>query len=326
MNRREFITILGGAAAWPIAARGQQALMPIVGFLFAGAPEENGDEVAALLRGMSEAGFVEGRNVAVEYRWTPRNDPSRGREMATDLVDRHVAVIAANVAGPALLAKAVTTTIPIVFVAYSDAVQAGLVTSLARPGGNVTGINTMVAALAAKRFGLLHELLPKASRYGVLVSPPVPASEADIAMAQSAVKTMGLSLEVFTATTDREIDDAFARAVQQRVEALAIARSQLFLDRRIQLTTLTVRHGLPTMFFDRKFAEVGGLMSYSPNSADQLRQAGIYVGRILRGERPGDLPVIQPTKFEFVVNLQTARTLGLTVPPTVLALADKIIE
>jgi len=264
--------------------------------------------------------------VAVEYRWS-YNDPGRGREQAADLVNRHVAVIATNAAAAGLRAKAATTTIPIVFVAFADAVQVGLVTSLARPGGNVTGINTMVAALAQKCFGLMHELLPQAIRYGVLVNPNLQAFESDIATAQSAAKIMGLSLEVLSARTNREIDDAFSQALQHRVEALVIARgSQLFYDRRIQLTTLTVRHALPTIFNDGKFAEVGGLMSYAPNRTDQFRQAGIYVGRILKGERPADLPVMQPTKFEFVINLQTARTLGLTVPPTLVALADKIIE
>jgi putative tryptophan/tyrosine transport system substrate-binding protein len=326
IRRREFIVALGGAAStWPLAARAQQSATPVVGFLFAGTPEENGDEVTALLRGMSETGFVEGRNVTVEYRWS-YNDAGRGREQAADLVNRHVAVIAANVAGAALWAKAATTTIPIVFVAFADAVQVGLVTNLARPGGNVTGINTIVAALEQKRLELLHELVPQALRYGVLVNPTIPAFESDIAMAQSAAKTMGVPLEVLTAATSSEIDGAFARAVQQRVEALAISRSQFFLDRRVQLTTLTVRHALPTIFSSSKFAEVGGLMSYAPNSTDHFRQAGIYVGRILKGDKPADLPVMQPIKFEFVINLQTARTVGLTVPPTMLALADKVIE
>ena len=325
MRRRDVITLLGSIAAWPLAARAQQQVLPTVGLLFAGAAEENGDQVTALLRGLSETGFVEGRNVAIEYRWT--SNYSRGQpEVAADLVNRHVAVIATNAAGPALSAKAATTTIPIVFVAYADAVQAGLVTNLARPGANVTGINTMSAALEAKRFELLRELVPTASRYGVLVNPNVPAFESDIAMAQGAAKTMGLSLEVFTAGTNREIDDAFTRAVQQRVDALVIARSQFFADRRVQLTALTLRHAVPTIFFNRRFAEVGGLMSYSANGPDLLRQAGIYVGRILKGEKPADLPVMQPTKLEFVINVQIARTLGLTVPPTLLARADEVIE
>jgi putative tryptophan/tyrosine transport system substrate-binding protein len=324
MRRREFMAGFGSAVAWPAVARAQMA-MPTVGFLFAGTPEESGEEVTALLRGMRETGFVEGRNVTVEYRWF-YNDPRRGQEQAADLVNRRVAVIATNVSGAALRAKAVTTTIPIVFVANADAVQVGLVANLARPGGNVTGINTMMKELEQKRFGLLHGLMPQALRYGVLAAPAVPGFESEIASAQSAARSLGLSLEVLTAATSQEIDDAFARAVQQRVEALAVAVSQGFLDRRVQLTTLTVRHALPTIFFSGKFAEVGGLMSYSPNVIDQFRQAGLYVGRVLKGEKPGDLPVVQPTKFEFVINLQTARTLGITVPPTVLAIADKVIE
>jgi putative ABC transport system substrate-binding protein len=325
MRRRTFIAALGGAAAWPVVARAQQAAAPVVGFLFAGTPEEHGDEVTALLRGMSETGFVDGRNVRVEYRWS-NNDVGRGREQAADLVNRQVAVIAANIAAAALWAKAATPTIPIVFVAFADAVQVGLVTNLARPGGNVTGINTIVAALEQKRFGLLHELVPQALRYGVLVNPTILAFESDTAMAQSAAKTLGVSLEVLTAATSSEIDGAFARAVQQRVEALAISRSQFFLDRRVQLTTLTIRHALPTIFSSSKFAEVGGLMSYAPNSTDQFRQAGIYVGRILKGEKPADLPVMQPTKFDLVINLTTAKALGIEVPPSLLARADEVIE
>jgi putative ABC transport system substrate-binding protein len=327
MRRRDFIMLLGGAAAtWPLAARAQRTANPVVGLLFAGTPETNGDEVAGLLRGMSEAGFVEGHNVSVEYRWTYNVVPSRNQELAADLVGRRVTVIATNVAGTALTAKAATATIPIVFVAYADAVQVGLVTSFARPGGNVTGINTMVASLGAKRFDLLRELLPQARRYGVLVNPTIAGFETDVEFAKTAAQTMGLSLEVLTANTSRDIDAAFARAVELRLEALAIARSQFFLDRRVQLTTHTVRHALPTIFFNRKFAEIGGLMSYAPSTADLYRQAGMYVGRVLKGEKPADLPVMQPTKFELVVNTQIARLLDIEVSPTLLAIADEIIE
>jgi putative ABC transport system substrate-binding protein len=328
MRRRDFIALAGGATVtWPLAARAQRPVNPVVGLLFAGTPEVNGDEVAGFLRGLSETGFVEGRNVAIEYRWTYNEGGlRRNQELAADLVNRRVTVIAANVAGTALAAKAATGTTPIVFVAFADAVQAGLVTSLARPGGNVTGINTMVAALGAKRFELLRELVPHAQRYGVLVNPAVVDFEADIEFAKTAAKSMGLSLEVLTATTTREIDAAFARALDQRLEALAIARSQFFADRRVQLTTHTVRHALPTIFFSRKFAEIGGLMSYGPSSAELYRQAGIYVGRILKGEKPADLPVMQPTKFELVVNTQTARLIGIEVSPTLLAIADEVIE
>jgi putative ABC transport system substrate-binding protein len=328
MRRRDFITLFGGAAAtWPLTARAQQRLTnPVVGLLFAGTPETNVDEVAGLLRGMSEAGFVDGRNVALEYRWTYDAGVRRNQELAADLVNRRVAVIATNVAGTALQAKAATATIPIVFVAFADAVQIGLVSSLARPGGNVTGINTMVASLGAKRFELLRELLPQARRYGVLVNPMIVGFETDIEFARTAAQAMGLSLEVLTASTVREIDAAFARAVEQRLEALVITRSQTFLARHVQLTTHTVRHGLPAIFPNRKFAEIGGLMSYAPSAADLYRQAGMYVGRILKGEKPGDLPVVQPTKFELVINAQTARLFGIEISPTLLAIADEVIE
>jgi putative tryptophan/tyrosine transport system substrate-binding protein len=325
MNRRDLITLLGGAAAWPVAARAQVA-MPVIGLLFGGTPEANEDEVAGLLRGMSETGFVEGRNVAVEYRWTYNDGRGRSQELAADLVDRRVTVIATNIAGTALQAKAATATIPIVFVAFADAVQVGLVSSLARPGGNVTGINTMVASLGTKRFEFLRELLPRAQRYGILVNPTIADFETDIQFARTAAQTMGFSLEVLSANTNREIDAAFARAVELRLEALAIARSQFFLDRRVELTTHTVRQALPTMFSSRKFAEIGGLMSYAPSTADLFRQAGVYVGRILKGEKPADLPVLQPTKLEFVINLKTAKALGLSVPLTLQYAADEVIE
>ena len=326
IGRRKFITLLGGAATWPLKARAQQPPMPVVGLLFGGSPETEGDEVTGLLRGMSETGFVEGRNVAVEYRWTYNGGLRRYEELATDLVNRRVTVIATNIAATALHAKAATATIPIVFVAFADAVQVGLVSSLARPGGNVTGINTMVASLGAKRFELLRELLPRAQRYGVLVNPAIPGFETDVELAKRAAQTMWLSLEVLTANSSQEINAAFARAVELRLEALAIARSQFFLDRRVQLTTHTVRQALPTIFSSRKFAEIGGLMSYAPSTPDLFRQAGVYVGRILKGEKPADLPVIQPTKFEFVINTQTAGLLGIDVSPMLLARADEIIE
>jgi putative ABC transport system substrate-binding protein len=326
IHRRDFITLLGGAAAaWPLAASAQQAKIPMVGILFAGAPQLNGDEAAALRRGLTEAGFVEGRNITIEERWTD-NEPDRASELAADLVNRDAAVIVTNRAGPALQAKAVTARIPIVFVAFVDAVQVGLVASLARPGGNATGINTMSAALGTKRFELLHDLLPRAVRVGVLVDPAQQSVETDIAFGQAAAKTMGLSLEVLTARNSRDIDSAFARAAEQHLDALVIPGGTLFLGRRVQMTTLAARHGLPVMFPNRKFAEVGGLMSYSIDSNDQVRQAGIYVGRILKGEKPADMPVLQPTKFELVINLQTARILSLEVPPTLLAIADEVIE
>jgi putative ABC transport system substrate-binding protein len=245
---------------------------------------------------------------------------------SAEIVQRRVAVIATSTAAAALAAKAATSSIPIVFFAGADAVQVGLVTNLTKPGGNLTGVNSMTAELGAKRLGLLHELLPRAMRFGVLVNSTVPGAESIIATSQSATATMGQSLEVLTANTIQAIDAAFSQAVEKRVDALMVSNAQLFTTRRVQLTTHTVRDAIPTIFFDRSFAEVGGLMSYNASMTDQHRQVGIYVGRILKGEKPADLPVMQPTKFEFVINLQTARLLGLTVPQTMLAIADEVIE
>jgi putative tryptophan/tyrosine transport system substrate-binding protein len=326
MRRREFISLFGGAAvSWPLAARAQQPTMPVVGYLYSGAPEASVHVVTAFRRGLSETGFVEGRNVAVEYRWAD-NDAARLPELAADLVRRRVAVIAAANARAALVAKAATATIPIVFYAAADAVETGLVTNLSRPGGNLTGVNSMSVELGAKRLGLLHELLPRALRFGILVDPRVPAFNEIITTAQAAAATIGRPLEVLAAGTNREIDAAFARAVENRVDALMIGPAQLFNGRRVQLTTLAVRYAVPMIFTDRSFAEVGGLMSYSASMTDQHRQLGIYVGRVLKGEKPADLPVMQPTKFEFVINMQTARLLGIEVPPTLLAIADEVIE
>jgi putative tryptophan/tyrosine transport system substrate-binding protein len=325
VRRREVIGLLGGAAAWPIAARAQQSAIPTVGCLFSGTPEGTVELVAALRRGMGETGFVENRNVAVEYRWS-YNDPAKTVENATDLVKRHVQVIAASTAAGGLAAKAATATIPIVFVAFADAIQVGLVTNLARPGANVTGINSMSAEFGAKRIGLLHELLPRAQRLGLLADPSVPWFKSHVASAEAAAKSVGAALELLIATTAGEIDAAFAHAIEHQIEALTIANSQRFFDRRVQLTTRTIRHGLPTVFFDRSFAQVGGMMSYGSSTTELFRQAGIYVGRILEGQNLGDLPVMQPTKFELVINMQTAKLLGIDVPPTLLALADEVIE
>jgi putative ABC transport system substrate-binding protein len=326
MRRRKFITLLGGAAAaWPLAVRAQQPAVPVVGYLISGTPEANVDVVAAFRKGMREAGFVEGRNVTVEYRWS-NNVPFRQTDLAAEIVQRRVAVIATSTAAAALAAKAATSSIPIVFFAGGDAVQVGLVTNFTRPGGNLTGVNSMTTELGAKRLGLLHELLPRAMLFGVLVNSTVPGAESIIAAAQAATATMGQPLEVLTANTIQAIDVAFSRAVEKRVDALTVSNAQLFSTRRVQLTTHTVRHAIPTIFFDRGFAEVGGLMTYNASTTDQHRQVGIYVGRILKGEKPADLPVLQPTKFEFVINLQTARLLGIDVPPALLAIADEVIE
>jgi putative ABC transport system substrate-binding protein len=317
---------LGSAgAAWPLAVHAQQPGVPVIGYLSLGAPEGSDISLAAFRKGLSEMGHVEGRNVTIEYRWG-QNDFSRLPELAADLVRRRVAVIAAPQAAPALAAKAATTTIPIIFEAGGDAVEIGPVASLSRPGGNVTGINLMLTELGAKRVELLHDLLPKATRFGFLTNSNIPNIQQAIGSAQAAATAVGASLRVVTAATNREIDGAFASLAQERIDGLVVTPSVLFNNRRLQLTTLAVRHVFPTVFPDRAFAEVGGLMSYAPNATELLRELGIYVGRVLKGEKPSELPVIQPTRFELVINLQTARTLGIEVPPLLLARADEVLE
>jgi putative ABC transport system substrate-binding protein len=327
MRRRDFITLLGGAAAaWPVAARAQQPARPVVGFLHSGAPETNPNPVSAFRKGLSEAGFVEGQNVTIEYRWG-QNDYTRLPQLAADLARNRVAVIAApNGAAAALAAKAATTTIPIVFASSSDPVQEGLVASLNRPGGNVTGFSAMGGEITTKRLGLLHELVPGAARIAVLVNPGNPLTDPTITALRPAAASIGLQIEVFTADTSREIDTAFASLVQKRSDALFVSQESLFNTRRIQLATLATRHALPAIYSQRDIVEVGGLMSYAASLTDQYRQVGIYTGRVLKGEKPADLPVLRPTKFEFVINLQTARTLGIDVPATLLAQADEVIE
>lgn len=324
MKRREFFGLVGSAAAWPIAARAQQRAMPVVGFLHPGEPESFANRLTAFRKGLSEMGYVEGQNVAIEYRFA-LSEFDRLPELAADLVRRRVAVITAQGAA-AISAKAATSTIPIIFLS-SNPVQQGLVASLSRPGGNVTGFSSMNSELMGKRLGLLHELLPGAARFGILVNPNNPGSaESTITEVQAAARTLGRQLEVLTASTNREIDAAFATLVQKRIEALLVSPDALFFSRRVQLATLAVKHSVPAIDSTREFTEAGGLMSYTTSLADQYRQVGIYTGRILKGEKPADLPVMQPTKFEFVINLQTARTLGLEVPPTLLAIADEVIE
>ena len=323
MRRREFITLLGGAAAaWPLAARAQQRSMPKVGFLSPSSPDERANLVASFRTGLSETGFVEGQNVAIEYRWAG-NDPARLPELAADLASRRVAVIFYN--GDAR-GFAATTTIPVVFYIGIDPVQAGLVASLSRPGGIITGITTLNAELGAKSLGLFHDLLPSATRFAVLINPNDPSQAPFAGNVKTAVLTNGWQVEVFNASTAGEIDTAFASLLQKRAEALLIAPGSLFLERRLQLAALALRNAVPAIYSIPAFPEVGGLMSLGTSFVDGFRQAGVYVGRILKGEKPADLPVLQPTKFEFVINLITAKALGLTIPPGLLAIADRVIE
>jgi len=325
IRRREFITLLGGAAALPLAARAQQRPLPVIGYLGNASPDATAHLVVAFRKGLSETGHVEGQNVAIEFRWT-HNDDNRLPELAADLVRRRVAIIAApGSVGAALAAKAATATIPIVF-SGGDPVQVGLVASLSRPGGNVTGINSMNSELTAKRLGLLHELLPRAARFAVLINANNPTSEAMIPDARAAAAAIGRQLEILTVSTNGEIDAAFASLKQKQVEALLVAPDPLFTNRRVQLQSLAMRHAVPAIFSLREVAESGGLMSYGSSSIDLFRQTGVYVGRVLKGEKPADLPVVRATRFEFVINMQTARILGIEVPATLLATADEVIE
>jgi putative ABC transport system substrate-binding protein len=327
MRRREFVAALGGfAVPWPLAARAQQPAMPVVGYLYGGSPESSVQRVAAFRKGLSETGYIEGENVAIEFRWA--NDRTdRLPELATDLVRRKVAVIATPGSSQAALAvKAATTTIPIVFAIGSDPVREGLIASLARPGGNVTGVAWLTEELGAKRLGLLHELLPKAMRVALLVNPNNPLTAPFVKDVQIAAPSVGVQIDVFSATNNREIDSAFASLAQKRADALLLGGDALFNDRRVQITTLAVRHAVTTMYVSRDYTEAGGLISYGTDIAGMIRLAGVYTGRILKGEKPADLPVMQASKFELVINLQTAKTTGIEIPPTLLARADEVIE
>ena len=328
IGRRKFLaTLLGGAAAWPLAARAQQQAMPVIGYLEAGLPEASANLVAAFRKGLSEHGYVEGRNVAIEFRWA-YNENERLSELVADLVHRRVQIIVVPVSTPAAIAaKNATTTIPIVFGTGADPVRAGLVASLNRPGGNLTGAITMSVELMPKRIGLVNDLLPGATRFAVLINPTNPfGTELAIADVQAAAVAIGREIEVLKASSNREIDTAFGTLVQKRTDAVVFTPDALFDSRRVQLAILAARYQLPALHWKREFAEVGGLMSYGSNVADVIRQVGTYTGRILKGERPADLPILRPTKFELVINLQTARTFGTIVPPTLLAGADEVIE
>jgi putative tryptophan/tyrosine transport system substrate-binding protein len=327
IRRREFITLLGGAAAaWPLSARAQQSAIPVIGFLETRSPETITERLRAFRQGLKETGYVEGENVAIDYRWA-ENQIDRLPDLAADLVRRQVAVIAA-LGGPAvvLAAKAATTTIPIVFAINEDPVRLGFVASLARPGGNLTGINFLNAELGAKRLELLRELVPAAMRLAVLVNPSTGNIDVALKDVELAARAIGLQSQVFNASANREIDVAFTAFARERPDALFVAPDPFFQGRRVQLVNLASRYAIPATYSTRDYAEAGGLMSYGANISNAYRQVGSYVGRILKGAKPADVPVVQSSKFELVVNNQTARMLDLTVPPSVLAIADEVIE
>jgi ABC-type uncharacterized transport system substrate-binding protein len=326
IRRREFITLLGGAAAWPLAARAQQASIPVVGFLTSLGRNERPNLREAFRRGLSDAGYVEGRNVAIEYRFA-ESQFDRLTALAAELASQRPAVIAATGGGATILAaKAASTTIPIVFTFGGDPVQAGLVASLNRPGGNVTGVSFFGTMVSAKALGWLHELVPTAAIIGLLVNPKFPETARTVSDAEEAARTLGLQLIVVEASSAREINTAFATLRQKRAGALLLGADPFFTSRRQHIVALTTRDAMPDMYSNREFVEEGGLISYGNDTVDAYRRAGLHVARILKGEKPADLPVDQATKFEFVINLATARTLGLQVPPTLLAQADEVIE
>jgi putative ABC transport system substrate-binding protein len=325
MRRREFITLLGGAAAWPLAARAQQPAMPVIGFINVTSAQSYARQLAAFLKGLGETGYIEGRNVAIEYRWAEgQND--RLPALVADLVRRQVAVIAATTTPAALAAKAATTTIPIVFEIGSDPVGLGLVTSLNQPGGNVTGVTQLNIEVAQKRLELLHELVPKASVMALLINPNDQQAKGETTELQAAALNLGVELHVFNASTERDFDAIFANLAQLRAAGLVIGSSGFFLAWQEQLAALAVRHAVPTVFENRQAAVAGGLISYGGSLTDSYRLAGVYTGRILKGEKPGDLPVQRGTKVELYINLKSAKALGLSVPPTMQARADEMIE
>jgi len=331
MRRREFITFLGGAATtatWPRSARAQQPAMQVIGLLSGQLPDISASHVEAFRRGLSEAGFVEGRNVTFEPRWAD-NNYDRLPTLAADLVERRVALIAAIAYGglpSAMAAKAATTTIPIVFLTGADPVKAGLVASLNRPGGNVTGAIFFADGLGSKRLGLLHELLPQATEIAVLINPNALDATDQLKDVQGAARTRGLQIHVFNASTDSEIDASFAALVGQRADALWVGADPFFSSRHDRFVALAARHAVPAIYDNSVYTTAGGLISYATNSFEAHRMAGVYAGRILKGEKPSDLPVLQPIKFELVINLRTAKALGLTVPASLLAVADEVIE
>jgi putative ABC transport system substrate-binding protein len=326
VRRREFITVLGGAAACPLAAHAQHPTMPAVGFLGVSSAGSQ-PFLAAFRQGLGETGYVEGQNVLIEYRWT-EGHYNRSPELAADLIRHHVNVIVTLFTSTAALAaKATTTTIPVVFSVGDDPVKLGLVSSLSRPGGNVTGINFFSSEVTAKRLGLLHELLPKAARIGVLVNPTnVEITERTVKDVNAAAEQLGLQIEVLNATNANEIDDAFTTLVSRRANGLLVGPDAFFVSRRVQIAILAARYMIPAIYTIGDYAEAGGLISYGTDVADSARQQGVYVGQILKGTKPTDLPVLQSTKFKFVINLRTAKALGLDLPATLLSRADEVIE
>jgi ABC-type uncharacterized transport system substrate-binding protein len=328
IRRRKFLaTLLGGAAAWPLAARAQQqSAMPVVGFLNSRSSAEAAYLVAAFRQGLEEVGYVEGRNVAIEYRWA-EGEYQRLPDLAAELVQARVAVIAATGGAPsALAAKAATATVPVVFTAGDDPVAAGLVASLNRPGGNLTGVSMIANQLGSKRLQLLHELVPNASLIAFLVNPNYSSTELQLRDAKEASRTLAVTLLVFNASSERDFEPAFAALIQQRCGGLLVATDPFFNSWRDTLVALAARHAIPTSYPYREFAVAGGLMSYAPSLVEGYRLTGVYTGRVLKGEKPAELPVLQPTKFDLVINTKTAKSLGLTVPDKLLALADEVIE
>jgi putative tryptophan/tyrosine transport system substrate-binding protein len=327
IRRREFVFTLGGAAAgWPLAAGAQQPVMPVIGYLESRSPDTQADRLRAFRQGLKDTGYVEGENVRIEYRWA-ENQVDRLPVLAAELVRQRVNVIATT-GGPevALAAKAATMTIPIVFGVTEDPVPYGLVASHSRPGGNATGVNFLVTELGSKQLGLLHELIPAAARVGLLVNPKSLLTERTMRDVTATASAIGLRVDVVQASDSREIESVFKTLVHNKADALLVGPDAFFVSRRLQLAILAARHAVPAVYNVREYAEAGGLMSYGTNARDAYREIGVYVGRILKGATPADLPVVQSSKFELVINLPTARALGLTVPPTLLARADEVIE